>query len=76
MRRAAIAVLLLCGCFPIRVGSDCERRISDCLKNCPEQRRPEPPNNGSGTIQFGGSAYSDTDTRTSCEKSCESICNG
>lgn len=58
-------VLLLGACVPKRVSAECERRVSDCLKNCPNDPAPGAPfDSGKGL----------NDSRNACARACQSQC--
>ena len=77
-RRAFVAVLgaatlllsassLGAGClYPIRQDDACAKRISECLGDCRED-----PGHGRAT---GTEFHVGTDTRTACERRCDSLC--
>jgi hypothetical protein len=53
-------------CIPVRVDSECQAKISECLRGCDPN---SPPGTPSG--QFGAHDY-----RSMCERNCEAICHG
>ena len=66
MRAFALTFLLaVVGCIPIRVSSECRTQMSECERNC----SPAIPPSSMDTVP------PDTDTRSACQKSCESLCN-
>ena len=58
---------LAAACYPVPVKTECQARVSDCLKDCPMA----PPGREQ---EFTG--ITTKDTRSDCERHCHELCTG
>ncbi len=67
MMASAFACLLLAACYPVPVKTECQARVSECLRDCPMA----PPGREQ---EFTG--ITTKDTRSECERHCHELCTG
>jgi hypothetical protein len=60
----ALAALSTAACIPTPANSECRARVNNCLGNCTPVAAPQ-----SDSLALTG------DTRTACERDCESLCH-
>ncbi len=53
-------------CWPLRLSNECQQKIDACLKRCSATAQPTPPR-----LPDDGATF---DFRTTCERTCENLC--